>query len=289
MGIIGIFVDRQTLSYSKKLSMLMRFRDVAESLGHRSYFIFPVELKKIVKLDGLLIRSRTDPLNVSYVAARMATMHNIPVIDNPEAIRVCSDKVNMYLHLMQANVPIPRTEILVRKKIVPSDVRSYFERLGSQVVLKEPSTSYSNRVKRVHRVEDFLQTARAYLKMADELVMQEYIESEEDWRIGVLNGRFLFASRYVLPRESDQVQAVDSEEIPYYGIEMVKENEVSRGAIDLAIQACQAIGSGLFSVDIKEREGKMYVIEVNDNPSLESGEEEFYPDISERIILELLG
>jgi glutathione synthase/RimK-type ligase-like ATP-grasp enzyme len=289
MGILGIFVDRQTLSYSKKLSMLMRFRDVAESLGHRSYFIFPVELKKISKLDGLLIRSRTDPLNVSYVAARMASIHGIPVIDNPEAIRVCSDKVNMYLHLMRAEVPIPRTELMVRKEIVPADARNCFERLGAQVVLKEPSTSYSNRVKRVHRVEDFLQTARAYLKMADELVVQEYIESEEDWRIGVLNGRFLFASRYVLPREADQVQAVDSEEIPYYGIEMVREEEVPAGAVDLAILASQAIGSGLFSVDIKERQGKMYVIEVNDNPSLESGEEDFYPDISERIIDELLG
>jgi glutathione synthase/RimK-type ligase-like ATP-grasp enzyme len=211
------------------------------------------------------------------------------VIDNPEAIRFCSDKVNMYLHLMRAEVPIPRTELMVRKEIVPADARSCFERLGTQVVLKEPSTSYSNRVKRVHRVEDFLQTARAYLKMADELVVQEYIESEEDWRIGVLNGRFLFASRYVLPREADQVQAVDSEEIPYYGIEMVREEEVPAGAVELAILASQAIGSGLFSVDIKERQGKMYVIEVNDNPSLESGEEEFYPDISERIIDELIG
>ncbi len=288
MGTLGIFVDRQTLSYSKKLGMLMRFRDVAESLGHRCYYIFPVELKKIAKLDGLLIRSRTDPLNVSYVAARMATMHGIPVIDNPEAIRICSDKVNMYLHLMQAKVSIPLTELLVRKELVPADARGYFEQLGNQVVLKEPSTSYSNRVKKVHRVEDFLQTARSYLKMADELVVQEYIESEEDWRIGVLDGRFLFASRYVLPRESDQVQAVDSEEIPYFGIEMVRQEEVPSGAIDLAIQASQAIGSGLFSVDIKERQGKMYVIEVNDNPSLESGEEDIYPDTSERIIAELL-
>ncbi len=289
MATLGIFVDRQTLSYSKKLVMLMRFRDVAESLGHRSYFIFPVELKKIAKLDALLIRSRTDPLNVSYMAARMAVMHGIPVIDNPEAIRICSDKVNMYLHLMRANVPIPRTELLVRKEIFPADATAYFDQLGAPVVLKEPSTSYSNRVKKVHRVEDFLQTARAYLKMADELVVQEYIESEEDWRIGVLNGRFLFASRYVLPRESDQVQAVDSEEIPYYGIEMVSEEEVPGEAIDLAIQASQAIGSGLFSVDIKERQGKMYVIEVNDNPSLESGEEDLYPDIFERIIVGLLG
>jgi glutathione synthase/RimK-type ligase-like ATP-grasp enzyme len=285
MGTLGIFVDRQTLSYSKKLTMLMRFRDVAESLGHRSYFFFPVELKKISKLDGLLIRSRTDPLNVSYVAARMAIMHGIPVIDNPDAIRFCSDKVNMYLHLMRADVPIPRTEILVRKVILPADARNCFKKMGTPVVLKEP---YSNRVKKVHRVEDFLQTARAYLKMADELVVQEYVESEEDWRIGVLNGDFLFASRYVLPSESDQVQAIDSEEIPYFGIEMVTQDEIPRGAIDLAIQASQAIGNGLFTVDIKERQGKMYVIEVNDNPSLESGEEDLYPDISERIIIELL-
>lgn len=290
MGTLGIFVDRQTLSYSKKLSMLMRFRDVAESLGHRSYFIFPVELKKIAKLDGLLIRSRTDPLNVSYVAARMATMHNIPVIDNPEAIRVCSDKVNMYLHLMHADISIPRTELMARKEEVgPADALGYFEQLGPQIILKEPSTSYSNRVKRVHRVEDFIQTARAYLKMADEVVVQEFVESDEDWRIGVLNGQFLFASRYVLPREADQAQAIDSEEIPYYGIEMVRQAEVPSGAIELAIQASRAIGSGLFSVDIKERAGKMYVIEVNDNPSLESGEEDLYPDISERIIGELLG
>ena len=105
----------------------------------------------------------------------------------------------------------------------------------------------------------------------------------------MLNGQFLFASRYVLPREADQVQAIDSEEIPYYGIEMVREAEVPSGAIELAIQASKAIGNGLFSVDIKERSGKMYVIEVNDNPSLESGEEDLYPDISERIIGELLG
>ena len=69
---------------------------------------------------------------------------------------------------------------------------------------------------------------------------------------------------------------------------MVRQDEVPSGAIDLAIQACHAIGTGLFSVDIKERQGRMYVIEVNDNPSLESGEEDLYPEIFERIIVELL-
>jgi len=178
MATLGIFVDRQTLSYSKKLVMLMRFRDVAESLGHRSYFIFPVELKKIAKLDALLIRSRTDPLNVSYVAARMAVMHGIPVIDNPEAIRICSDKVNMYLHLMRANVPIPRTSFWPAR-------RSLLRTQGRTSTSLEPGRAQGAIDQLFQSGQEgapgggFIQTARAYLKMADELVVQEYIESEE--------------------------------------------------------------------------------------------------------------
>jgi len=41
-------------------------------------------------------------------------------------------------------------------------------------------------------------------------------------------------------------------------------------------------------VDIKESNGKLYVIEVNDNPSLEGGEDSYYPDMFRRIILYLM-
>jgi glutathione synthase/RimK-type ligase-like ATP-grasp enzyme len=37
-------------------------------------------------------------------------------------------------------------------------------------------------------------------------------------------------------------------------------------------------------VDIKNNNGDAYVIEVNDNPSLESGEDGCYPDIYEQIV-----
>jgi glutathione synthase/RimK-type ligase-like ATP-grasp enzyme len=56
----------------------------------------------------------------------------------------------------------------------------------------------------------------------------------------------------------------------------------------LAVRAACAIGEGLYSVDIKERGGKLFVIEVNDNPSLENGEEEHYPDVYERIVARLM-
>ena len=78
MSRLGIFVDRKTLSNSEQLNALIRCRDVAEKMGHDVDFIFPVDINKIPKMDALFIRARTDPMNVTYVAARMAEFPRHP-------------------------------------------------------------------------------------------------------------------------------------------------------------------------------------------------------------------
>jgi glutathione synthase/RimK-type ligase-like ATP-grasp enzyme len=285
---LGIFVDRQALSYSRKLTLLIRCRDTAEGMGYRSYFIFPVEIKKVPKTDGLFIRSRTDPLNISYIASKMAEMHGIPVIDDPRSIQICSDKVNMYMHLIKAEIPIPRTEFVRKSDLSEESMGRLLDRMDGSLILKEPSTTFGNRVKRVTSPADAHHVAGNYLKMSDWIVGQEYIESDEDWKIGVLGGELLYACRYVLPTESQKIVASEEGEIPDYASESVPEADVPREAIDLAIRAARAIGDGLYSVDIKQRGGRQFVIEVNDNPSLESGEDEYYPRIYNQIISNLM-
>jgi glutathione synthase/RimK-type ligase-like ATP-grasp enzyme len=39
----------------------------------------------------------------------------------------------------------------------------------------------------------------------------------------------------------------------------------------VALKAARAIGAGLYGVDIKETNGEIVVVEVNDNPNLEHG------------------
>ena len=46
--------------------------------------------------------------------------------------------------------------------------------------------------------------------------------------------------------------------------------------LDAAIKACSIIGKSLYGVDIKQANGKVYVIEVNDNPSIEAKVEDLY-------------
>jgi len=286
---LGIFVNRQTLSSSEQLTALVKCRDVAESMGHTVEFIFPVDIKRIPKLDALFIRANTDPMNATYVAAKIASLYGVPVIDDPLSIQVCADKVNMYMHLMKGNISMPQTRFLSKREVTPESAESIFEELGSPVVLKEPSTSFSARVEKVSSTSEFLKVARRFLKLSDWIVVQEYIESRYDWRIGVLNGQLLYACRYIIPSETFKIQASVNGHIVYCDVESVPEDQVPRNVIELGLQAGRAIGNGLYGVDIKENNGNLYVIEVNDNPSLEGGEDTHYPDMYRRIVSHLLG
>ena len=44
--------------------------------------------------------------------------------------------------------------------------------------------------------------------------------------------------------------------------------------IKAALQAAAIIGDGFYGVDLKERDDKIYLIEINDNPSIDSGWED---------------
>ncbi|MDD1686916.1 ATP-grasp domain-containing protein [Methanoregula sp.] len=288
MSRLGIFVDRKTLSNSEQLNALIRCRDVAENKGHEVDFIFPVDIAKIPKMDALFIRARTDPMNVTYVAARMARLHGIPVLDDPESIRICSDKINMYSHLIKKQVSLPKTVFLSKHDLTVERVTNLFDELGTPLIVKEPSTSFSLRVEKVTDIAGFFHVAQRFIKLSDWIVVQQYVESKYDWRVGVLNGRLLYVCKYTIPSVTFKIQASVNGHIVYCGVESVPEKEVPPQVVRLGIEAGNAIGRGLYGVDIKNTNGDAYVIEVNDNPSIESGEDDCYPRVFEQIVDHLI-
>jgi glutathione synthase/RimK-type ligase-like ATP-grasp enzyme len=112
MANIGVFIERYTITRSEEMGAIMRLGHVAERLGHRVDVLFRPDMYKIPSYDALFIRSLTDPLNFAFVASRMAEMHGLRVIDDPDSIIICCDKVNMYRHLQFREVPMPDTEFL---------------------------------------------------------------------------------------------------------------------------------------------------------------------------------
>ena len=288
MADIACFVERYTVARAEELTALVNFKLAAHQLGHQLEYVFRKDLAKIPTYDALFIRSLTDPLNAAYVAARTAELHGMKVIDDPDSIIICCDKINMYMHLMKMNVSMPRTRFLKDKELDEGLASQLFEELGTPLVLKEPSTSFSARVEKVSSPDELLKVAKRFFKLSDWIVVQEYIESRFDWRVGVINGQLLYACRYIIPSETFKIQASVNGHIVYCDVESVPADQVPPGIIKLGREAGNAIGKGLYGVDIKESNGKLYVIEVNDNPSLEGGEDAHYPDMFQKIISYLM-
>jgi len=288
MSRLGIFVDRKTLSSAEQLNALIHCRDVAEKMGHTAEFIFPVDIRKIPMMDALFIRARTDPLNVTYVASRMAESHNIPVIDDPSSIQICSDKINMYSHLLKNGVSLPQTLFISKRDLTLARVREIFDEIGSPLILKEPSTSFSLRVEKVTDTGEFMQVARRFIRLSDWIVVQQFVESKYDWRVGTLNGELVYVCKYTIPDATFKIQASVNGHVVYCTVESIPKEQAPPQVIQAGIDAARAIGKGLYGVDLKTSNGDCYVIEVNDNPSLEGGEDGYYPDVYNKIINHLL-
>ena len=74
----------------------------------------------------------------------------------------------------------------------------------------------------------------------------------------------------------------------YCRVESIPAEQAPARVLSTGIDAANAIGNGLYGVDLKTNNGDCTVIEVNDNPSLEGGEDDRYPDVYRTIISRLL-
>ncbi|MBI1729240.1 RimK family alpha-L-glutamate ligase [Candidatus Acetothermia bacterium] len=291
MAEIAVFIERYTVSSSEEMGALMRFGQAAQKLGHRLDVLFRSDMYKIPEYDALFIRALTDPLNSSYVAARTAQLHGLRVVDDPDSIFICCDKVNMYRHLQKAGVPMPETRFLTEADLTLERAEMLFQEMGSPVVLKAPNSSFSMYVERVNTPKDFVKTGKRFLRRADRIVVQTFVRSEFDWRVGVLAGKALYVCQYLIPKRRWKVLTyTESGRVIDGDVKGYELKKVDPKLLETAVQAAKAIGKGLYGVDLKQVGHEYTVIEVNDNPTIAEGEEDDRaPKIYEQIIRYLAG
>jgi len=291
MARLAIFTERNTIRRAVELTALTNFRMAAAKLGHDCDFLFRSEIMNIPRYDGLLIRALTDPLNTSYVAARLGEVHGLTVVDEPDSIAVCCDKVNMYQHLMRAGVPMPETCFLAEDEVTVEQAAELFERYGRPLVLKAPNSAFSAYVEKVTDVNSFVKVGKRFLRRADRLVVQQYLPSSFDWRVTILDGKVLFAIKYVMAEGAWRIHDKDDDGKPNIcSVVGVEKSAVPPGLIDVAVKAGAAIGRSLYGIDIKQFDEGFCVIEVNDNPNIDAGVEDIgNPEVYRNIIRHLAG
>ncbi len=290
MATLGVFVERYTVSRAEEMGALMRLSQVALKLGHRVDFLFRPDLYKVPEYDAIFIRALTDPMNTSYVCSRLAEMHGKRVIDDPDSIVICCDKINMYRHLINAKVNMPETVFLGEKDLTLELGEHYLQTLSTPLVMKAPNSSFSMYVERVHSPQEFVRVGKRFLRRADRVVAQKFVQSEFDWRVGVLGNEPFYVCQYRIPKKRWKIMTYTENGRTIYGpVKGYDLDQVDPLLLETAVKAARAIGYGLYGVDLKQVGDEFTVIEVNDNPTIGSGEEDQNaPQIYEKLVRFLL-
>jgi glutathione synthase/RimK-type ligase-like ATP-grasp enzyme len=142
-------------------------------------------------------------------------------------------------------------------------------------VLKQPDSAFSLGVEKVTTPEELDASLKKLFKISDLVIVQEFMPSEFDWRIGVLDQAPLYACKYYMAKDHWQIYDWTSDSKNNWGnVETVPLDEVPVAVIKTAVKAASLIGDGLYGVDLKMLNNEVYVIEVNDNPNIDAGIED---------------
>ena len=262
---------------------LKRFMKAADELGIGTELITKEDSNRLSEFDALFIRETTNVDHHTYRIARKAVAAGLVVIDDPESILRCSNKVYLAELLRRSKITTPQTHIVHSKNL-----EQILPEISYPCILKQPDSAFSQGVVRAENEAAMLEQTKQLLKKSELVIAQEFTPSEFDWRIGILDRKPLFACKYYMAGNHWQIVRKDKGGREVYGkVETLPVGKAPSAVVKTALKAANLIGDGLYGVDLKQMGKTALVIEVNDNPNIEAGyeddvlQEELYTRIME--------
>ena len=269
---------------------LKSFIEAGKEIGIEVELIGRNDYSRIAEYDGLFIRETTALDNHTYRFANKAEKEGMLVIDDPGSILKCTNKIYLHDLLKSRKLPTPKTEVLYR-----DDAKHLAELpdiLGFPIVLKIPDGSFSRGIVKCETIEQLKSAADDLFQHTALVLAQEFMFTEFDWRIGILDGQPLYACQYYMSRGHWQIYNHNGGNGAQKsgGFKTLPVRDAPSDVVRLALKATAPIGDGLYGVDLKQDGDRIVVIEMNDNPSIDAGVEDAYlgEDLYRRIMQEFL-
>jgi glutathione synthase/RimK-type ligase-like ATP-grasp enzyme len=284
---LAILADPEEKLPPSDKSALRKFVSIGKQMGLNVELITKKDYVRLAEYDALFIRETTAINNHTYRFAKRAESEGMVVLDDPQSILRCTNKVFLADLLSTNDVPTPKTLILSKDRL-KEDMQRASETLGYPMVIKIPDGSFSRGVVKVEDDEALKQSLEELFKQSALVLAQAYTFTDYDWRIGMLNKKPIFSCQYFMTRGHWQIyKHSDSGKVVSGGFRTLPIHETPKKVLDVATRAANLIGNGLYGVDLKQFGDTAMVIEVNDNPNIDSGVEDLYlKDDLYRIVLE---
>lgn len=249
---------------------IRKFMKAADQEGFYAELITKNDFDKLVQFDALFIRETTYVNHYTFRFSRKAQALGLAVIDDPDSIFKCANKVYLF-ELLKANKILTPKSFVISKE----NASSLTEVLPFPFILKQPDGAFSKGVHKIGGVKEYEETASGMFQKSDLLIAQEYLPTPFDWRVGIIDAQPLYVCKYFMATKHWQIVNWAAKESNREGlVESISVDQAPSGLLKAALKATSLIGRGLYGVDMKEVDGKFFVIEINDNPNIDSGVED---------------
>lgn len=255
---------------------LKKFVSIGKQMGVNVELITKKDYVRLAEYDALFIRETTAINNHTYRFAKRAEKEGMVVLDDPQSILRCTNKVFLADLLNTNDVPTPKTLIMSKDRQL-DDMKQVIKTLGYPMVIKIPDGSFSRGIVKVEDETSLKKHLEKLFKQSALVLAQAYTFTDYDWRIGILNKKPVFCCQYFMTRGHWQIyKHSDSGKVISGGFKTLPVHEAPENVIDVAMRAANLIGDGFYGVDVKQAGDTAMVIEVNDNPNVDSGVEDVY-------------
>ena len=248
---------------------LAKFQDAAHRLGMQPSIVGRDDIERLAGFDALFIRDTTGVNHYTYQFARRAANEGLVVVDDPDSILKCMNKVYLNELLARHRIPTPKT-LMVHRDNVDQVVAT----LGLPCILKQPDSAFSLGVMKVETADALRECLDALFARSDLVIAQQWLPTSFDWRVGVFDRRPLYVCKYFMAKGHWQVVKREPGRTLEGSTLALTVGEAPEIVVRTGVRAANLIGDGLYGVDLKQVGQQCYVMEVNDNPNVDAGNED---------------
>ncbi|MDT8421269.1 MAG: RimK family protein [Desulfuromonadales bacterium] len=267
---LAILVNPEESDSPSNSRALKKFLCAAESVGFVPELIGREDFGRLPQFDALFLRETTRVNHHTYKFARRAAAEGLVVVDDPDSILKCTNKVFLAELLNRHKITVPKSLIAHR-----GNQEQVLDSIGLPCILKQPDSSFSQGVLKVDNGRQFKEELHKLLQKSDLVIAQEFMPTAFDWRIGIFDRKLLYACKYYMASRHWQILKRTANGKQVEGLaETFPVEEVPLAVCRTALKAANLIGNGFYGVDLKQVGKKIYVIEINDNPSIDAGVED---------------
>lgn len=268
---LAILVDPEDKNPPSDERAIQKFIKAGDQAGFNVELITKNDFGELIQYDALFIRETTFVNHHTFRFAKKAQSLGLVVIDDPESILKCTNKV--YLNeLLNANkILTPKSYVIGKKQgEVPPEKMTY------PFILKQPDGAFSKGVVKINNAEEYRNVCEDMFEKSELLIAQEFLPTSFDWRVGIIDGQVLYVCKYFMAQEHWQIVNWNSTQKQNQegDVASIPVDQAPAGLLKTALKATSLIGRSLYGVDMKEVDGKFYVIEINDNPNIDAGIED---------------